>query len=178
MGETRSLQRTAVDILRGDLEARFEVVEGGPWDGVSVITRKQVDEAFALFEPIPPSQHVAEVVTPSTILVDALCPSCGLPVSASIQLHSRLTVESGHRQVTVKGKTTPVGHVCGQTVLPVGPDEVGTEPAFDIEDITGGVQEDTEADADEAPAPDTSDEPCPHPGCIRGADHGGQHRKS
>jgi hypothetical protein len=178
--ETRNMQRDAVEQLRQDLALRFEDVEGGAWDGIAVLTRKAMDETFALFEPTPPSAHVAAVVTPATLFVDAACPLCGHVVLAAVQLHARLTAEGSARQVQVKGKSAPVGHVCGQTVLAVGPDEVGTEP-FDIDDLTGTTEADDDdsgdADASLDAVSEPDDEPCPWPDCVKPAGHSGQHRK-
>lgn len=122
------LTRTAYrDELRKAVAAaadeRLEKVEGGPWDGVPVLTEPKLLEAInAVFDlPVPtPSDRHAEVVTPATITVAAVCPRCDLPTTILLAISPELRVDDSGAEIHVKTKTKPRSHICGQQELPLG----------------------------------------------------------
>jgi hypothetical protein len=148
------------DLIRDRLDEKLQDVEGGPWDGVRVITHKDLDAVFAELELPDVSDHSAEVATPARIVVAAYCPKCQLPTDAAVRLTTTLTVDATGSEVKVKSKTAAVPHACGQTVLSVAAD--GQQAAFEIGDIVGDAPTEPtdeellgEADrADDAPEDD------------------------
>jgi hypothetical protein len=114
-------------------------VPSGEWEGVPVVTAKDANEAldavFAQRIPIPP-ETTAEVHTPATIYVSAICPKCSLPSTITLEVGARLMVEntvSGELQLKAKAKART--HVCGQLSLPDRSDE--NQQSFELTDIVG-----------------------------------------
>lgn len=104
-------------------KASLAKVEGGPWDGVPVLTEPVLDETIAaVFDlPVPtPSENHAEVVTPATITVAALCPRCDLPTTVLLSVHPQLVVDDDGAEIQIKTKTKARSHICNQQELPVG----------------------------------------------------------
>lgn len=124
---TREAVRRAVldDLVERADEAATEM-EGGPLDGIRVVSlgtlREQVAAALAVDLP-PASDKYAEVVTPAMILVNALCPECGLPSGIAVKLTPQLVVDDDGAELKVKAKSKARLHVCGQLPLPVGDQE-------------------------------------------------------
>lgn len=113
------LRKALVDVAKGSLQK----VEGGSWDGVPVLTEPKLDEAIgAVFDlPVPtPSDRHAEVVTPATITVAAICPRCDLPTTILLTVQPELRVDDSGAEIHVKTKTKPRSHACGQQELPLG----------------------------------------------------------
>lgn len=113
------LRKALSDVAKGSLEK----VEGGPWDGVPVLTEPKLDEAIAaVFDlPVPlPSENHAEVATPATITVAAICPRCDLPTTVLLSVHPQLVVDDDGAEIQIKTKAKPRTHVCGQQELPLG----------------------------------------------------------
>jgi hypothetical protein len=107
--------------IREELTERFDAtiqrVEGGSWDGVPVITEKDLGETMlAVFEqPLPASDdHEAELQTPATITVAAVCPKCHLPARIVLMIGPELRVDPNGSTVRLVGKSKPAFHVCGQ----------------------------------------------------------------
>lgn len=113
------LRKALSEVAKGSLEK----VEGGPWDGVPVLTEPKLDEAIAaVFDlpvPIPSDQH-AEIRTPATVVVAAICPRCDLPTTIIMYVHPQLVVDDDGAEIQVKTKTKARAHVCGQQELPLG----------------------------------------------------------
>lgn len=115
---------------RAALLARVQDIGYGEWEGVEVVTKKDIAEAFG--EPLPAaSDRVAEVIAkvtePARIVVWAMCPRCGLPVTVGVYLSPVLTVDT-HGEIKIKGKTKAVTHLCGQTVMQGAPEDQMTLP--------------------------------------------------
>lgn len=107
-------RQAVVDLLRRRLEGRLQDVEGGPWDGVRVVTAKDIAEA--LEEPLPPaSLFAAEVRTPGWVTVAAVCPRCAIPTDVSVYITAQLISEVGADEIKLKAKSKARSHVCGQT---------------------------------------------------------------
>lgn len=158
-----------VETFRNDFKARllekFEAVNGGPLDGISIVSRGNFDDVWRAFwddfEMPLPSDNAAELRTPGRVVLALVCPECGEQSPASVRLHAVHTADGSKRTLKVKGMTTAVDHVHGQQSLPEAKaDEVGTEP-FELSDITGDVSavpEDADAPADDKPADDVVSE--------------------
>jgi len=170
-----------VDLLRKRLEARLQEVEGGSWDGVRVVTAKDLAEALAGDLP-PASLFSAEVRTPARIAVDAVCPRCGIPSTIGVEIHPELVVDDDGAELRVKAKAKARTHLCGQTRLDEAADS--DQMSFEIGDIVGspdasevdfgeGAPADADEGVDEGPQLDLG--ACPWPGCDLAADHPGAH---
>lgn len=115
-----ALRRAVLDdiVARADLAATE--IEGGPLDGVKVVSlgtlRDEVTKHLQVVLP-PPSEQYAQVITPATITVAALCPECDLPNNIVVKLSPQLTVTNEGSELAVKAKTKARVHVCGQLPL-------------------------------------------------------------
>jgi len=104
-------------------KSSLERVEGGSWDGVPVLTEPKLDQAIAaVFDlPVPtPSDVHAEVKTPATVTVAAICPRCNLPTTIIVGIEPELRVDRSGAEVHVKTKMKGRSHICGQPELPLG----------------------------------------------------------
>lgn len=157
--ETRSQFRLdLLDRLDEALVAAEHTVEGGPEDGVTVVTHNAWVEILraAEFAPLPAiDRHHAEVVTGASVTVWATCPRCGIPGVINLQIDPELRVDTSSAELRLKAKAKPRTHVCGQLPLAVGSAEA--EFQLTVTDFTGPV------------------DPCPHPGCELAAEHEGDH---
>ena len=159
-------------------DARKEVA-GGEWDGVPVVTIKDLDEAFAaVFDaPLPPPSSLrAEVRTPASVVVSAECPKCHLSAVIPVTIGAVLVVDGDGAELKLKAKAKARTHVCGQLGLD---DVAGEQGSFELDDIVGAAR-DAVADAEQADdeAGDeitAATEACPFPGCVRQVDHKGKH---
>jgi hypothetical protein len=138
---TRVEVRTYVlEDLVARLEAAAVPMEGGPLDGIAVVSMGTLrQEVAAVYdEDLPsPSEHRAEVQTPAIIVVSAVCPECRLPSEIVVGLSPTLTVDNDGAELAVKAKSKARVHVCGQMPLPVG-----DQQSFDLEDVVGEVPSD------------------------------------
>jgi hypothetical protein len=127
---------------------------------VPVITRRDVDEALAAIfgQAMPmPDDTAAEVRTPASVIVFAICPRCGLAQPIAMTIHPELLVSEDGSELRIKAKAKARTHICGQLPLPVGPEsEVQTELNLEAE-VTA------------------SEDDCPFPGCSQPAEHEGDH---
>lgn len=116
-----ALRRATLDDIIGRCESAATVIEGGPLDGVKVVSlgtlRDQVTGSLMVKLP-PPSEKFAEVQTPATITVSALCPECALPTEIVVKLSPQLTVTNDGAELSVKAKAKARVHVHNQLSLP------------------------------------------------------------
>lgn len=154
---TRAALRAALrDGLEDKLELVTQKVPSGEWEGVPVVTGKDLADVIAeIFggEMPPPDATSAEVRTPATVYVSADCPRCHIPGMIPLTITPELRVEPTSSELRLHAKAKARLHMCGQTVLPVGPDVEGQSEAFDIDDIVGEPDADdmltTDRDVDE-----------------------------
>lgn len=142
-------------------------VPGGEWDGVPVITIKDLGEAIAAtFGGDLPTldAKVAEISTPGTVYVSADCPDCHQRQNLTAEVDGVLSIDRSGRELKAKFKTKAKTHVCGQQPLPAA---VDGQESFELGDITN---QDSEAPLEVVPS-----EPCPSPGCVLAAEHEGDH---
>ncbi len=166
----RAELRTVLDELVNDAT---KDVKGGSWDGVPVVTRKDLDEAIeaAFGLPIPPpDERTAEVSTPAVVLVSAFCPRCSLPATIPVTIGPELRVDADGAEIRLKAKAKARSHTCGQLLLPVALDG---QTDFGLDDIV--TSNDALTDAERADEPATETEACPYPGCVLTAEHEGDH---
>lgn len=129
-------RESALRAVRDRLEERKVVIIGGTLDGQVVVNLADVDEAFA--EPLPaPTDHSAEVRTPSRVVVSAECPKCGLPATIALDVQAELRVDTSGSTLRLKGKSKEATHTCGQTVL----FDPSRQESFDLTDIIGLADE-------------------------------------
>lgn len=151
--------------VRASLEAavvEFRTV-GGPNDGA---TERAVPEALiaTILEAIPVGDvehQTAEVRTPAIVVVDALCPICGLRQEVTVGIaDAGIDVRpDGSRLIHVATKAGKPEHQCNQlriVTTPSAGDDSG-QVSFDLADIV------------------VDREPCPYPGCVLDAEHDGDH---
>ena len=122
----------AMRTVRERLDELLETVKGGTMDGEQVITKASLQAAFD--EPLPPAtDHAADLVTPSRVVLSAECPKCGLPATIALLVSTELLVDSTGSTIRLKGKSKAASHTCGQTAMfdPTG------QVAFDLTDIIG-----------------------------------------
>lgn len=128
LGDTLTTREAVRRATLVDLVTRAEIVavpiEGGPMDGVLVVSMGTLRalQIEALRVDLPPaSDKYAEVTTPATIAVDAICPECLEVVDVPVKLFPRLVVEGNTTEISVKAKSKPVIHMHGQQRLPEAP---------------------------------------------------------
>lgn len=121
--------------LLGRLRKRTQRIEGGPWDGVPMVTEKDIDEAFT--EPLEPtSETAAEVRTPARVVVDAVCPRCSISTAIAMQIEPKVVQDPSGTEIQLVVRKKARGHQCFQEVLPVGEDaEAEGQGAFELSDI-------------------------------------------
>jgi hypothetical protein len=161
--ETRAaLVRLLRDATLEAITEKLQEVEGGAWDGVSVVTRKDVDEVLATVfgqEIPPPSERTAEVVTPGYVIVSAICPKCDIPQTIAVSLSPQLIVDDDGAELKVKASTKGASHVCGQLPLPAT-EQMTLDEALTIEDLRLGILR-AVADVNAAWSVETDDGPPP-----------------
>jgi hypothetical protein len=119
-----AVRRAALDdlVARADLAA--VTIEAGAdlkaLDGLKVISlgklRDAMTAALMVKLPPPPDTH-AEVTTPATIALSAICPECDLPVSLTVKLTTKLTVDDSGAEIAIKAKASKMPHKHGQLSL-------------------------------------------------------------
>lgn len=128
--------------LRSELQTAEETVESGPMEGRVIVASDEIERIFSL--PLTPySDHAAEVVTPARVVVAAACPKCGQVAEITLQIGAELRVDATGSTLRLQGKSKAASHVCGQTSLAFGD---GQTEAFDIEDIVGDGDDDTDVE--------------------------------
>jgi hypothetical protein len=137
--ETRSqFRRELLNQLDELLTAAEHTVEGGPEDGVKVVTHKAWRKILRATEFAPLTaidRHYAEVVTGANVTVWATCPRCGIPGVINLQIDPELRVDTSSAELRLKAKAKPRTHTCGQLLLPAG--SVEGQGSFELEDIVG-----------------------------------------
>jgi hypothetical protein len=198
---TRDGLREAIRFDLGEaLEAALQTIPSGEWDGVRVVTKKDLDAALsAIFDaPLPPpSETTAEVQTPATVVVTAECPRCFIPNEITMTVGPELRVSADGSELRLKAKAKAHTHICGQLPLEIGgKTTIADQADFALGDIIGD-EDDLEGDqaiADVAegahdliqaveasgsadlPNGEATDDPaCDWPGCTRHAFHRGKH---
>lgn len=159
-----AVRRATADDIVGRCQVAAVAIEGGALDGVEVVSlgtlRDQVAASLGVELP-PPSEKYAEVITPATVTVSAVCPECKEIAEISVTLRPRLTVEGGVAEIAVKAKSKAVIHMHGQLTLPVegqvGMDEIGEVVIDDLRlrilRAVADVSDAHAAEIDPGPAP-------------------------
>jgi hypothetical protein len=133
--------------------AALEAVPGGEWHGMDVLRRKELERIvheFAAADPEPLST-VAELETPGTVFLDAICPRCDIPTRILVTLHTELVVSEEGASIHAKAKSKASSHICGQLPLtPAGDDD---QEQMRLADLIGPT-EPTLILVTEIPAPD------------------------
>lgn len=117
--------------------AALEKVPGAEWDGMEVLRRKELErviEDFAKAEPDPVAE-VAEVRTPGTVFVDAICPRCDLPTRILVRLDTELITTLSGSEIKVTAKAKKSAHKCHQLPL-----EVEDSDQMSLADLTGPTE--------------------------------------
>lgn len=173
IANTRAAARDhLLERVRQAAAERLTAIEGGPLDGIEVLSAGTLDEVLGAVraEELPPLDlHTAEVLsdsTPALVLVWAACPRCGIRQLLSAEISPRLVVEAS-AELSLRARSKARSHVCGQLPLKVGPEADG-QASFELEDIIG---EEAGVEAEAEPVGD----PCPFPGCALEAEHAGDH---
>ena len=143
--------------VRADLRARLRELidpavvkvntidlDGHPdWANVPVVTVADLSQAIitTFDERLPaPSNKTAEIITPGTVFVAALCPECHVPQQIPMTVDVKLEIEGSVRTLHLKGKSKASTHRCGQLPLPAaGPEGVAGQESFGLDDIVGPV---------------------------------------
>lgn len=116
-----AVRRATADDIIGRCQAAAVAIEGGALDGVEVVSlgtlRDQVTASLLVKLP-PTSDKHAEVTTPATIVVSAICPECALPVEITVKLTPALEVDNDGAELKVRAKSKGRPHVHGQLSLP------------------------------------------------------------
>lgn len=132
-----AVRRAALDDIIGRCQIAAVALEGGPLDGIEVVTmgtlRDQVTAALLIDLP-PASERYAEVSTPANVTVDALCPECREPTEILVRLFPSLTVEEGVTKLAVKASSKAVNHMHGQQPL-----NLEGQQDFGLADVVGPV---------------------------------------
>jgi hypothetical protein len=139
--ETRSqFRRDLITRLDELLIAAEHTVEGGPEDGVTVVTHKawaEVLRAIA-FAPLPAiDRHYAEVVTGANVTVWCVCPRCGIPAPILMHIDPELRVDTSSAELRLKAKAKPRSHLCGQLTIPAPGPEVEGQESLNLEEMIG-----------------------------------------
>jgi hypothetical protein len=101
------------------------------WANVPVITMPALNDVIrGVFDaPLPaPSEHAADVATPATVFVAAVCPRCAIPQQIPLVIGVKLEQDDSTVTLHLKGKSKPAIHQCGQMRLPETPRTDGQEP--------------------------------------------------
>ena len=116
-----AVRRAALDDIVARCELAATSIEGGELDGIKVVSigtlRDQVSGSL-MVKLAPPPDRFAEVSTPATITVSAICPECDLPVTLTVKLTPLLTVDDDGAEISVKAKASKMAHQHGQLSLP------------------------------------------------------------
>jgi hypothetical protein len=137
---TRDAVRSAtLDDIVGRAQVAAVAIEGGALDGIEVVsldTLRQLALDAAAVKLPPVSEHFAEVTTPGSVTVHALCPECKEPAKIVVLLNARLTVEDGVMKLAVKGKSKDLTHLHGQMPLTEAPGQTTVDEAVgSIDDL-------------------------------------------
>lgn len=134
----------------GDLRAAMGDAVLSPEDadealtGLRVVVRKDVDEAItAIFSQLVPMpiETTAEVHTPATIIVSAICPRCSLAQPIAMTINPELLIDDSGSELRIKAKAKGRTHICGQMPLPVH-EAAGQEPLPFGDDEAGDDSDD------------------------------------
>lgn len=155
--DTRAELRTyLLAMVETGIDQRAQTIEGGPLDGIRVVSLGHVSEAIeavARFPLAPPDAHTAELTTPFEVVTHARCPRCGVAAPMYLRVNDELRLNEDGQTLRLTAKSKPISHVCGQ--LPITFEQAaGQEEAFDITDIVGPVDE-----KPDSPEGDEGDEP-------------------
>lgn len=150
-----ALRRAVLDDIIARCELAAQTIEGGPLDGISVVSmgvlRDQVTGSL-MVKLEPPSDRYAEVRTPATITVSAVCPECDLPVVIGVKLGPKLTVDDDGAELSIKASSKGMAHIHGQLTLPTEDGQLGLDDVV-IDDlrlrilraVTANIDVETEA---------------------------------
>lgn len=156
----RALRDAYRDAIAKELEARELTLSSGEFDGVPVVTVKNIEEAIALVFAGPPPgtpDGFAEVATPANVLVHAECPRCGIPAEINVVMGAVLTVDQDGAELSAKAKSKARTHICGQLPLALGEKSEGEQESIDFDSIVGPTREETIARRDAEPPDDLLD---------------------
>ena len=132
-----ALRRAVLDDIIARCELAAQTIEGGPLDGIAVVSmgvlRDQVTGSLMVELPTPSARY-AEVITPATIAVSAVCPECDLPVVIGVKLGPKLTVDDDGAELSVKSSSKGMAHIHGQLTLPTEDGQLGLDDVV-IDDL-------------------------------------------
>lgn len=154
-------RREAIRILRDRLERVLQPVdtaeeEGKLWNGVQVVTRKDLEAAIALDLP-PASIFAASVRTPAYVYVSAVCPICSIVTEIPLVLGVKVTVAGSSRTLELTKVAKAMPHQCGQARLDdLAPSKPAARGVVDDEDEDLG-EDDDEDEPDFGNEPDADD---------------------
>jgi hypothetical protein len=122
------------------LAAAMVPIEGGPLDGVLMLSADSASRVLAAVPVPPPDESEAELTEPATVHLRATCHvhGCGMtiPITGTIESYTKSRAKGGIAGMLLI--SSPVVHVCGQTVLPLtSPEAAGQTEAWDITGLTG-----------------------------------------
>src|SRR6187399_2981437 len=90
------------DAVAAAIEEVAVPMEGGPLDGIAMVSLGGAKDAIAAV-PIPPIEaHEAELATPATVYLAARCHICGESGLVTVTLESKTTVDNKHRTLAAK----------------------------------------------------------------------------
>lgn len=140
--DTRSaLRYRIVEAIRAGGEERAQELEGGPLDGVHVVTAGNLEQILGtvLTEPLPPvDEHTGEVLAgrdPAVLTVWAECPRCGIAQTLLVTISPQLVIDVDGSELKLKAKSKGHFHACGQLTLEGATDT--DQESFGLEDIIG-----------------------------------------
>lgn len=127
-----ALRRATLEDIVARCELAATSIEGGELDGIKVVSMGVLRDEMTgslLVKLAPPSNRFAEVSTPATITVSAICPECDLPVTLTVKLTPLLTVDDDGAEISIKAKAAKMAHQHGQLSLDGA--AAGDQLAFD-----------------------------------------------
>lgn len=148
---TRGALRLAVlAAVDEELTGKLTPIEGGPLDGIQVVSKGEIGQAIADVKarPLPPiDASSAEVKTPADVYVDAICPECDLPTRVLVVISAVLeTTREAGSTIKLKAKAKGKTHVHHQLSLDAA---AGDQQDFGLEDIVRPGDQLTDDDEDE-----------------------------
>lgn len=183
-----ALRSETTRLLEEAITGRAETIEGGPLDGVRVVSMGNVREAVGevVAAQLPPVDEASAEVTagrsPARIVVWAVCPSCGIRQSLAVEITPTLDVSFNGRELKLHAKAKGRAHICGQLPVEDGTNQVTLdELEADTEDILAGdvpaqgEWREPSGDTTEDEAPVSSQiytsATCPMPGYLLDEEH-------
>lgn len=141
---TRSAQRLAVlNQVAQEAEPLLQTVDAPGLEGAKFLSAGTLAEALERVKasPLPAiDAETAEVKTPATVYVAAICPQCDLPTKIAVAMEAELVTDRFGATIKVKAKAKGHTHVHGQLELEVADDQ--EELGLDADDVVADDDED------------------------------------